>query len=391
MKTNTFQFKKQPISKVVADALSDVTEFDWHDVFYVGKHTDSAGNTAQWTEKHLDEVVANFQANTVPLVVGHPKTNSPSWGWVSAVRKTDDLRLEIKAESVNPDFAKSVAAKTFPNRSVRFERTSDGVKMVHIGYLGGAAPALDGLPWQFAGNEDETTTVEFSLNVYTQRSFLDMFSRLRDWMIDSMSLEKANEILPDWMISHAREELGQLIDESDPYFSKTPKEPDVSTFTQEQLDAAVQKAVSDAISGVESKFSKQLEDSTKRAEEAEKANAAAAFAQTVKDCQSIVDEQVAAGHLTPANAAGMAQFMAHLKVDEESNFEFAAPDGKSNVTKSAFEFAQNLVKNLGAKSPIGNDQEAIETDNDDLDTKATDYAAKHNVSYADAVTIVSGQ
>ena len=40
----------------------------------------------QFTRTHLDEMAANFSpADRVPLVVGHPKEDSPAYGWLSKV------------------------------------------------------------------------------------------------------------------------------------------------------------------------------------------------------------------------------------------------------------------------------------------------------------------
>lgn len=401
MKTKTPTFKKLPISEVVADAMTTVTEFPWHDVFFAGEHTDNQGKTRSYSRADLQQVVDNFAPNKAPLVIGHPKTNAPALGWVTGVRLTDDDRLEVTADNVNVDFAKAVAAKSFPNRSISLERTEKGLSLRHIGYLGAVEPALEGLGWQFNGadtNPTETVefsaepneTIEFSMEIEQQRSVLDMFSDLRDFIIDKFSEEEADRVLPRWNINWLRDALTRKEvneNEHDPFapeFSK-PKteEPAVTTYTQEQLDAAIQQAKDDA----EASFSSQLSAEKSRADNAEKTLEEQAFAARVADCKAVVDAQIAAGHLTPANAAGLAEFMASLpQGDNAQTFSFSKSDSET-VEQSQYDFAKAFVGSLGAKSPMGDDPELAH--DKDLDEKAEEYSKAHGVSYADAVIAVS--
>lgn len=401
MKTKTSIFKKLPISEVVADAMTTVTEFPWHDVFFAGDHTDNQGKTRSYSRADLQQVVDNFAPNKAPLVIGHPKTNAPALGWVTGVRLTDDDRLEVTADNVNVDFAKAVAAKSFPNRSISLERTDKGLSLRHIGYLGAVEPALEGLGWQFNGADSNPTetvefsaepneTIEFSMEIEQQRSVLDMFSDLRDFIIDKFSEEEADRVLPRWNINWLRDALTRKeVSENEitpfaPEFSK-PKteEPAVTTYTQEQLDAAIQQAKDDA----EASFSSQLSAEKSRADNAEKTLEEQAFAARVADCKAVVDAQIAAGHLTPANAAGLAEFMASLPQGADAQtFSFSKSDTET-VEQSQYDFAKAFVGSLGAKSPMGGDPELGH--DKDLDEKAEEYSKAHGVSYADAVIAVS--
>lgn len=401
MKTNTFQFKKHPISQVVANALADVTEFDWHDVFYAGTHTDSKGKQNTYTEADLDEIVANFAPQTAPLVIGHPDTNAPAYGWVSGVRKTADLRLEIQAENVNPEFAKAVAAKAFPNRSVRLEKTNQGWQLVHVGYLGAAPPALEGMPWQFAGNAEQAVTYEYHLATSTQRTLLDMLGSLREWMIDKFSRQEADQVIPEYELNWQREQLAaqQANDDTNPLYTKTPNPEDnqMGPFTQEQLDAAVKKAADDAAASVKTEFSQQLSAAEQRAKDAEQKLKAAEFAQQVSANQKLVDAAVTAGKLTPAQSVGYAEFLAHLQgLDAGASFEFSRAEGDSptQVKTNLFEFAKQHLNSLGTKSPLGDipplQKAGPAYSDDEIDAKAIEYQKQHNCDYATAVTAVTG-
>ncbi|MBQ4838493.1 hypothetical protein [Pseudoalteromonas luteoviolacea] len=136
------------------------TEFDWYEIFTAGTHTDSNGNTQEFTAADLDSVVTNFIPKTSPLVIGHPKTNDPAWGWVSDL-KVEDGKLFAKAEYVATEFAEAVEAKRYPNRSVRLEGEPGNYFLGHVGYLGGKPPAVAGMPWQF-NEESKGAVFEFA-------------------------------------------------------------------------------------------------------------------------------------------------------------------------------------------------------------------------------------
>lgn len=348
MNLNTYQFKQAQaaIAMDAVKALADdtVTEFAWHDVFYAGEHVDMHGNKNAFSRDDLKQIVDNFKPQQAPLVIGHPELNAPAFGWVSDIRLTDDNRLEIKAANVNVEFAKAVAAKAFPNRSIKILKTKQGWELAHVGYLGAAPPALAGMPWQFSQDNDAALVCEYSINP------------------------------------------------TDP-----KKENHVEKFTQEQLDAAVQKAVSAAVAEATSEFASQTAALNKRAEEAEALLEQAqleqeklAFAATVKAQQAAVDELVKTGCLLPAQANGLAEFMAHLSTLEQAEFSFA--QGEKEVKEQPFAFASRFLMSLKQpKSPLGDDPEFKPANHDDLDARASAYAEKHNVSYGEAVLAVSGE
>ena len=120
------------------------TSFNWFDIFRAGQHTDSKGVVTEFTEHDLESVVSNFSAKKSPLVIGHPKVDDPAWGWTSALKIVDGV-LFAKAEDVCIEFAQAVEDKRYPNRSVRLNKTESGYELGHIGFLGGTAPAIDGL------------------------------------------------------------------------------------------------------------------------------------------------------------------------------------------------------------------------------------------------------
>ncbi|NUQ82944.1 MAG: hypothetical protein HUU10_15175 [Bacteroidetes bacterium] len=124
----------------------------WFEVFRIGKHTDSAGNSREWTEADLDLIVSNYRAeeHEAPIVIGHPKDNDPAYGWVEALKREGSILL-AKAKQVVPEFAEAVKSGLFKKRSISLY---PDMTLRHVGFLGAVPPAVKGLAdLQFADKE----------------------------------------------------------------------------------------------------------------------------------------------------------------------------------------------------------------------------------------------
>jgi hypothetical protein len=134
----------------------------WFEVFKTGSHTDSKGNTRNWTKEDLDRAVTthNTEHHEAPLVVGHPKTNSPAWGWVDGLKREGNT-LYAKAKQVSKDFENAVAEGRYKKRSISFY--PDG-SVRHLGFLGGQAPAVKGLADISFKEEEEFWEYEETVN-----------------------------------------------------------------------------------------------------------------------------------------------------------------------------------------------------------------------------------
>jgi len=51
------------------------------EIFKVGKHTSSNGTTKDYSLDDVQSIINNHTEPT-PIVVGHPKTDSPAFGWI---------------------------------------------------------------------------------------------------------------------------------------------------------------------------------------------------------------------------------------------------------------------------------------------------------------------
>lgn len=116
---------------------------DWFEIFRTGEHTDSSGRKRNWSEGDLDKIAGSYDpaVNEAPIVIGHPADNSPAYGWIEKLKRAGD-RLLALPRNVVPEFAEAVKQGLYKKRSVSLY--PDGT-LRHVGFLGGAIPAVKGL------------------------------------------------------------------------------------------------------------------------------------------------------------------------------------------------------------------------------------------------------
>ncbi|NUN08039.1 MAG: hypothetical protein HUU54_02575 [Ignavibacteriaceae bacterium] len=132
---------------------------EWFEIFRSGEHTDSSGKSRSWSDSDLDKIVDSYnpQIHEAPIVVGHPETNSPAYGWIEKLKRVGD-RLLAFPRNVVAEFSDAVRQGLFKKRSVSLY--PDGT-LRHVGFLGAAPPAVKGLKDLEFNAAEETTTIEF--------------------------------------------------------------------------------------------------------------------------------------------------------------------------------------------------------------------------------------
>ncbi|MBO5385291.1 hypothetical protein J6A64_03155 [bacterium] len=133
---------------------------NWCEIFRTGTHTDSKGNKRVWTFDDLHTIERNFRNvnSDVPICCGHPKTNSPAYGWVKELKVAGN-KLYASFKDVQEEFKTAVNKGLFKTRSISL--TKDLVPR-HIAFLGGQSPAIKGLEQFCFESEEEDITLEFS-------------------------------------------------------------------------------------------------------------------------------------------------------------------------------------------------------------------------------------
>jgi hypothetical protein len=357
---------------------------DWFEVFPAGIHTDSAGNKKEWTESDLDQIMNATLASKheAPLVVGHPRDNAPAYGWLAGI-KSEGGKLYAKAKDVMQEFNDMVKSRRFPKRSISLY---PDFSIRHIGFLGAVPPAIKGMPdVQFTEN-DESVTIEFSeVSPWTLQSIASVFRRLREWFIETDSVDKADQIVPEYMIQDI-EKTATAPEADSIYAEKVTKEEHMIPETQK----APPKQFSEA--DVEQIKNEALATGIKQGKD----TAAAEFAEQQKEAHaklrkqeitSFCEAQLKDGKLIPAwIKLGLSEFMNSL--DAETVIEFA--EGEAGK-KSQLDFMKAFLaeipkvasfseiatrgKDLGAGGTTAGEKLAIIVNKKMIDNKELTYSA----------------
>ncbi|MDD3466017.1 MAG: hypothetical protein PHE67_02620 [Campylobacterales bacterium] len=179
----------------------------YFEVFKVGKHTDRFGKTKEFSEDDLKGIAASYDPSVheAPLVVGHPKDNTPAYGWVKDM-KVEDGKLYAKASQVVQEFSDAVEQGLYKKRSIALY--PDG-KLRHIGFLGGTPPAIKGLKDIEFNESDSGEEFEFA-DWETNAKFKsigDTLQSLKDFTIEKYGKDEADKIFEQWDLDFIKKEI----------------------------------------------------------------------------------------------------------------------------------------------------------------------------------------
>lgn len=136
-------------------------ETTWIRIARTGTWTDSHGTPRTFTGADLDALVASYDPamEEAPLVLGHPETDSPAYGWVRALRRTGEY-LYAQLAHVPAQLRDAVRDRAY--RYVSMALSPDGKRLRHVGLLGGVPPAIKGLGPVQLGDGAEAIVIRFS-------------------------------------------------------------------------------------------------------------------------------------------------------------------------------------------------------------------------------------
>ncbi|HAE45849.1 MAG: peptidase [Tistrella sp.] len=173
-------------------------------------HPASGGPPLTFGPRELDEIASSYdpKLHRAPIVIGHPRTDDPAWGWIAAVR-VEGGRLVAVPEAVDPEFADLVRAERYAKVSVRLyppdapsNPTPGRWHLRHVGFLGATPPAVKGLrPIEF-GDAADCIDIELSEGAAPIRATgrgLEIVTRtlrrVRDWLTETQGAEAADRII----------------------------------------------------------------------------------------------------------------------------------------------------------------------------------------------------
>jgi hypothetical protein len=309
----------------------------WVEIFRTGTHKDSKGREFTASESDLDQIIQNHKLGAAPAVIGHPKQDGPAYAWVGDLMRKG-ASLFSKFADINPAFDDGVALGAYRNRSISLVRDPEhGLRLRHVGWLGAVPPAIDGLspaPVQFSQAEG-AEVFEFSAAEDALRSAvwaLDGVGRLlrglREHVISQDGLDVADRVLPIWnvddVVRQAEQARAQL-DAAEPLttgtssmFSTPPTgDPSMTTFTQEQLDAAKAQAAKDAADAAAAQFAAQGSELAELRQQRKQ-----------EKITGLIGGWKAKGLVLPADEAGLAEFMGAIEGQEVFTFSAAGTEAK---------------------------------------------------------------
>ena len=267
----------------------------WIEIFKAGDY----GDKGNWPVERVREVVNNFSQAThkPPAVLGHPKHDSPAFGWVAGLTEDGGI-LKARFEDVHPALENLVSENRYPNRSAAFylDPEGKGAMLRHVGFLGGAPPEVKGL-----------APIQFSDGKFVAINFTEE---------EQVSNQNTEDI---------KKTVRQSIAE---YFSEMfGKKAEAPTFTEHELIAKVESAVQPLVEKVE-----ELEEMISEGQKEEKERASTQDAESRKEkVAAFIEKQKAANRWVPAfDEAGMPQVLENLAA-AGGTVEFGEGDDKKKI------------------------------------------------------------
>ena len=370
----------------------------WMDIFRAGTHRDSAGVERTFTEAHLDGVIASWrEADPVPVVVGHPKHNAPALGWIHDLRRIGD-RLQARLRNLDATFREAVEAGRYGPRSVRLQPDGDGFRLCHLAFLGAVGAAVKGLlPNQYSEPEDQDLSHCYDFAeaeapkswLWAWQAMAATMSSLREWIIDKHDVETADRIVPQFRIDEIKSAGDRAVDQ-DAFAAAAPGALDAAGQEDDMggpgqpADSAQREA---EFSKWEQRRKQEEADYAARVAALKEQEAAADRAARERQAEQELQAHVAAGRVLPAEAPGLAAFMAWLPDGDEAVISFSEPAGKDGSTDTKTQtpraYLSDFLSALPQRVPFGVaaggplPKTATESDTDDtIPARALAYQAR---------------
>jgi len=213
-------------------------------IFKAGTHTDMHGTKLPFTQSDLVACVKAYDPSVheAPLVIGHPKTEDPAWGWVKSL-SLSGADLLAEPGQLDPQFAELVGSGRYKKVSASFylpdspNNPKPGTLYLrHVGFLGAQPPSIKGLK-QVSFGEQEEGVVEFA--DWSDLTNASLWGRLRDFLIAQFGLDEADKALPSWQVESLREDAYRDPVKVGPEFSEPNPNPqqESNAMTEEEIKA----------------------------------------------------------------------------------------------------------------------------------------------------------
>lgn len=181
------------------------------EVFRPGTFSPMQGGSLSFSNADLKAIADAYAPDTAPapIVVGHPSTDAPAFGWADSFEfDATEERLYANLSDIDAEFAAAVQAGRYKKVSLSFFPPDHSANPVpgswypkHVGFLGGAAPAVSGLKnAQFSITSDEAITFTADFGEWGFERTARMFQGIREFFIEKFGLEDADKAIPAYEI-----------------------------------------------------------------------------------------------------------------------------------------------------------------------------------------------
>lgn len=294
-------------------------------IFKTGTQTDMRGTVLTFSEADLAACAAAYDpaVHEAPIVIGHPKTDDPAWGWVASL-KSDGTGLFAEPSQVDPAFSELVDAGRYKKISASFYLPDSPANPVpgvyylrHVGFLGAQPPSIKGLK-QVEFSEADEGVIEFA--DWDDVVNASMWRQFREWIIGKFGLEEADKAIPSWQVStledEARKPEPDVSDSLKPFpaFAETPAQENTVSPEEAQRLATENAALKAKL-------------------------AAADLTQRTTDFSEFLSGLVTAGKVLPVEQADLLNFAQSLDVAQTVEFG----EGDAKVTHNHLDAFKQLL------------------------------------------------
>lgn len=309
------------------------------EIFKPGRHTSMSGEVVEFSEADLRASAEAYDPSLheAPLVVGHPKTDDPAYGWVQSISYADSL--SVTPHQVDPAFAELVNAGRFKKISASFYKPDSpanpkpGVYYLrHVGFLGAAPPAVKGLKSaSFAASDDGV--IEFG--DWADAQSASLWRKMREFLIEKFGMSDADKAVPDYLVQSLEDSARST--EPNPISAYT--ETDTSKTKETEMDGDIKQREA-AIKDREQKIKDEEAAFAERAKKLAEQEAAARRKQHADFADSLVKD----GKVLPKDRDGLIAFLQTISAD--TVIEFGEGDKKQTPAATAWfaEFLKQLPK-----------------------------------------------
>jgi len=332
-------------------------------IFKSGTHISSDGSKIKFTEDQLKSTVESYNkaSHEAPIVIGHPKTNAPAFGWVDSLEYSDGS-IWANLDQVNNDFEEMVKAGSFKKRSASFyhpdckTNPKPGVfYLKHVGFLGAKPPAIKGLKDIAFSEDDQEIVLEFDESFLQDQSvrtighIFSILKKIRDYFIEEKGIDHADKIINSWDL-----ESFQYLKESQD-FNNGKKQAESNKQLEESLSYEEKNQMNfEEMKKALEKAQLERDNALSKANEYEQKTSKMEDALTVDAKSSEFEED---GKITPAQKEKFKAIALSMSKNEVQSFDFSEGKVSKSPRDLFYDFIGSLPKQV-EYSEVSADEDA---------------------------------